>query len=291
MALLDHFSQLEIELKLLWPLVSSLPGKTHIDVRCFTNAIQDWRLVCRRYDRECLEYRTVVRELFQSPLSDVGLTAPSENKEAQSRLLLLHQELPVDIRSFYIFAQIAYRAVCGLVRRLSRHNRHKVPDLCRQFNGRFDSECKWFEAHVRFYRDSFVEHPLSATEVRGLASSASGLYITGLTSVGLTQGNDVALEALQRDLSGTLPEFVALKGMDAYGWLCRNLDKIPKSHRPHAETLMLSVGRESGELDEIASRTTAMFVGFLAFLRVWVEKSDGNAGRRKGICLTTLKSP
>ncbi len=61
--------------------------------------------------------------------------------------------------------------------------------------------------------------------------------------------------------------------MDAYDYMCRNLEKIPQSHRPHADRLILFVGRESGELGEIASRSTAMFAGFLAFLRDWLEKS------------------
>lgn len=275
MGLVEHFSQLETELKLLWTVVSNFPPRMQTDVRCFANAIQDWRLVCRRYDRECLEYRAVVHELFHPALSVAGPTAPHGNKEAEDRFHLLLEELPVDIRSFYIFGQIAYRTVLDLVKRLSRHS---APDLQQQFDSRFDSEHKWFEAHVGFYRNSFVEHPRSAARVRGLGSSASGLRITGLTGAGLTQGNDVALEALQRKLRETLPDFAAVGGMDAYDWMCGNLEKIPQSHRPDAETLMLSVGRESGELDEIASRTTAMFARFLAFLRDWVEKSGGNVG-------------
>ncbi len=275
MDLLHHFSQLETELKLLWPVVSSLPPRTQVDVRCFTNAIQDWRLVCRRYDRECLEYRAVVQELFQPASSGAGPTARHENKHAKDRFHLLHEELPVDIRSFYIFAQIAYRAIHDLIKRLSRHS---ASDLVQEFGRRFHTECKWFEAHVRFYRNSFVEHAQSAARVRGLGSSTSGLCLTGLTGLGLAKGNDARLEALQRKLRETLPEYAALTGMDAYDWMCRNLEKIPKTHRPDAETLMLSVGRESGDLDEIASRTTAMFAGFLAFLRDWVENSGGNVG-------------
>ncbi len=163
MALLDDFSQLETELKLLWPVISSLPPRTQTDFRCFANAVQDWRLVSRRYDRECLEYRAVVEELFQPTLTTAGRTHLYENKEAEDRFLLLHDELAVDIRSFYIFAEIAYRTALALIKRLSRK---RSRDLFRQFDARFHSEREWFEAHVSFYRSSFVEHPKLARSLQ-----------------------------------------------------------------------------------------------------------------------------
>jgi hypothetical protein len=69
-------------------------------------------------------------------------------------------ELIVDIRSFYIFARIPDRIAEASIRRLAREYSKALEE---EFYRLFRNDLDWFNHHVTFYRDDFVEHPKTAS--------------------------------------------------------------------------------------------------------------------------------
>jgi hypothetical protein len=271
MALIDCFEQVEAEIRRLANPMAQLSEEAEADYLLLANALRDWQIVCRRYERNFRRFREVsdaMSRAFEG--SKQGTIVRFE--ESQTHFLELSGELTIDICCFYIFAQIARRACCGLIARLSRK---RSRELEKEFKVEFESQLKWFDEHVKFYRDTFIEHPKSIPRANALGCSQEGARLGHTTGKGLNLSDVETLGQWREELKTQFPELGATAGWRAYDWICDNLEKLPEVYRDKARRMIKRVGTVSDSPEDIAPRVAKMFVDIMHFLRLRLREISG----------------
>lgn len=264
MAISDEFRQIEAEVTQLRPLLVRLSEETKADYLCLANAFNDWATVCRRYEGSIQAYQELngrMAKAFEG--KSAGEIVKFE--ESQTQFLQITGEVTIDICCFYIFAVIARRALESLMLRISRKH---VPDLEEQFAREFEVPQRWFEQHVVFYRDCFIEHSQSLPRANTVGYSPQGAQLGHMRQKGLMMPDVEQLGKWREELKGQFPELGAVAGWNAYDWICDNLERLPDEYLRKAKQMIRRVGNLSDPPEKIMPRLAEMFAAFVRFIRL-----------------------
>jgi len=280
-----HFARIDEARAAIGPIVLPMPGGRGTFNRfvLFDEVLNDWRLVCQRYDSDLSELVKVqarIKDIFPSGSGSFDST----QREFVGRMGALIRALKLDIRSFYIFAKIPLVSYASLLFAMASHPSGKwrsatefikalqkptAPPLCKEFYERFLDDLEWFDAHINLYRNDYIEHPF-AHGLKGIVFSPDNAKIAGLVGTDFTDEEVALLQKVQRDIDENSTDTIS--PVERYLWVCRNLERIPPDLDAPVKQLIRRVGLESGDLNELAPRVARMFTVFLRFFGEWKDR-------------------
>jgi hypothetical protein len=287
MSLAEYFAKLDQAAEPVGRVGFPLKGPSPAMARYlrFTDALEDWHCVCNRLDTHFHEWAEIEVYIRQSRIPN----------EVLVRWRQTTANLRLDIRSFYVFAKIpfiAFSATLFAMSGVSSHSWHSAtnvlkrlkrddaPTLFRDFNAKFAQDLRWFQDLVNFYRNDFVEHPISPFVPTGLSlSSSEGARLSGLTGRGVTEEDEILIAQIESSGTEAFPILPALPDIHShrlilrYFNVCKNLDKIPEQYRRRAYEMIRRVGLESGELEPLTMRLCEMYAGFISYFAEWKERN------------------
>jgi hypothetical protein len=219
--------------------------------------------------------------------SEAPRAATPEENAIGTEYFGLQPKVQYDIRCIYIFAKIAFIASADVLFKLAddrssdwrsakrfrrRIRNPKSAALLIDFGRRFDADLTWFQAQVNFYRDDFVEHPVSHPAISGMISTGTGFRIGGLTGVGLANRDIDFLQCLKTRYEDRFVELARAQRFEAYEWMCEHWHVLSEHERETAMNVMRRVGLNSANPGLIVEKLVDMYARFLVFFSVQLGK-------------------